>query len=181
MSHYLATSNPTAAARIGHEHDPLPGIGTPVLYYPRPNDVRQGRTAVPATVLAVDQDNRTLDLLVTYGANDQIDQQRVPERPGDNERGWSLLPSQGDAGSSGGGEGSALRADLEALRAQIWGDNEPEDGNMAEALMSAAGDITKIEARLAKLEKRRAKGKPGRPKGSKNLKIVPGPTFPDAA
>lgn len=190
MGHMLSTVNPDAAARIGRENDPLPGVGTIVHYRPRPTDVKRGRWVVPAIVLTADQDNRTLDLFVIYDANDQITQERVPESPGDHERGWARIPSPAVTGApfmaSATGDlseadlrpgaiqydqAAILRADLTALREQVFGDNEPEDGNLAEAVLG-------FEARIAKLEKAMAKGKPGRPKGWKK----PKPTLvPDAA
>jgi hypothetical protein len=156
LSHYLATENPSAAAQIGHEHDPMPGVGQMVLYRPRPTDVKRGRTVLPAMVLWGDPDNRTLELFVISDANDQINQERVPESMGEHERGWVRMPATEATGASDGAEVAALRAELEALREQVFGTNEMDDGALADAVME-------FDARIAKLEKLAVKRKPGRP------------------
>jgi hypothetical protein len=91
MSTMLATKNPEAAARIGSEQKPLPGPGDIVVYHMRPGAMRAGQTSVPGFVLATDRDNRQLKLLVIFGQDDMMTEERVPERTG-SDYGWTVKP-----------------------------------------------------------------------------------------
>jgi hypothetical protein len=165
LGHYLQTENSTAADQIGHEHDPLPPIGTVVHYHPRPTDVKRGRTVMPAMVLWQNQD-RTLELLIIADANDQINQERVPESPSEHERGWSRIPSQTAQAGQDGGAVAALRADLETLREQVLGGYVPDEA------LPVVDAIFEIRDRLTALEEKPAPRPRGRPKKAK-AKPVP--------
>jgi hypothetical protein len=173
LSHYLQTENPSAAAALHGEVQPLPGVGDRVLYRPRRSEVRRGRTVMPAIVLWPNEDSRTLELFVIADANDQINQEKVPESPCEGEWGWVRREASADAL-----EREALgqlRADLDALREQIWGDNEPAEGNLAEA-------VTELEKRLVKAEKQVAKHpRARRARGKNKPKAVATPPVADAA
>ena len=80
MSHYLATSNPEAAAAIqpAPERPRLPGIGEIVVYHMRAGHGRMGRTRFPAIVQ--DHGERdTLSLTVIIDAGDFVDESLVEE------------------------------------------------------------------------------------------------------
>ena len=166
MGHYLATVNPQAAANI--EERPLPQVGDPVVYYPRPHEVRRGRKEVAAVVTHVDKDNRRLDLVLFYEAADWGDAQGVPEHVGE-ERGWmrkeviSTVQINRDPDEIAG-----LRKEIADLRALVLGDFE----RPPEAIMHY---IEQLDARLDKLEavatapaavipETPQKRKPGRPR-----------------
>jgi hypothetical protein len=195
LGHLLSSINATAAAELQGHVEPLPRVSDIVLYRPRRSEVKRGRTVMPAMVIWANEDSRTLELFVIAGANDQINQEKVPESPCEGEWGWvrrpeSAAPSfvvpdgfeltEGEMQQPGHIQYvpepvAKLRAELDALREQVWGDNEPAEGNLAEAVMG-------FEKRLAKFEKQAAKRKPGRPKNSKNKpQAVPAPPVSDAA
>ena len=150
MGHLLATVNPEAADRSNGGGRPMPGVGEPVLYHPRAGEVRQGRKVVPAIVLAVDTDNRLLELLIIHAADDMITQNRVAEHV-EGDRGWSRLPASGDA------------ALIETMQSHI---ERLENWNAAfqDRLMSIFGDflvpkgesvmslIDKLDGRIGELE-----------------------------
>lgn len=74
---------------------PMPEIGHPVVFYPRPGDGRAGRLKFPATVMARDTAKRTLDIMVTYDRDDFVTLVRIPERaPG--EAGWEMISALPD-------------------------------------------------------------------------------------
>ena len=141
MGHLLAGQNPQAVERLAR-HNELPGVGMSVLYYPRVHEVRRGRECVPAIVLAVDEQNRQLDLICFLDNDDFIGQTGVPEHV-ENDRGWALLPSpaldvQKDIAD--------LRADLAALRAMILpADMEKPDEPVLELIDILTGRIEDIE------------------------------------
>jgi hypothetical protein len=173
LNHYISTMEAAAAAEMSSQMALLPRIGDMVLYRPRRHEVKRGRTEMPAMVIWRNEEMRTLELFVIADANDQINQERVPESPCEGEWGWVRKESPQTAPDALEREAiGQLRGELDALREQIWGDNEPSEGNLAEAVMS-------FEKRLAKLEKQAAKRKPGRPK-NKPKAVAPAP-LPDAA
>lgn len=109
MSVMLATTNPDAVGRIAPR--PMPEAGDVVLYHMRPGAMRAGQTSVPGFVLAVDQSNRQLKLLVIFGQDDMLTEERVPERIG-TDYGW-VIKSSADA------QVPALRAEVESLKGEI--------------------------------------------------------------
>lgn len=162
--HLLKSVNPDAVERAAAA--PMPGVGTMVLYWPRPAEARRGRFKVPALVMAVDESNRHLDLIVFQEAHDMIDQQRVPEHV-ENERGWSrMLPVA--MGESVGEVVLALKSDVAKLRNIVLGDFEVPKQSVIELLDAMDERMGKIEdaakpARLAASEPAKdARAKVGR-------------------
>ena len=123
MGHLMKTVNPEAAERM--EERPLPIIGEMVHYYCRPGERRRGRTHMPAIVVAIDADNRMLTLVVIWEAQDLGDQERVPERMGD-DRGWQRMPRPENVtvniAPAIDGLRSELLAEMSKLRDAIFGD-----------------------------------------------------------
>lgn len=126
MGHLLRTMNPQAAD-YANELRPMPIVGMFVHYYPRAGEVRRGRKRVAALVVHTDEDNRLLDLVIVHDANDFVDQQRVPERRGD-DRGWVRMEDVVITDASGQrylmpgfgeDDGSEIKGDVEALRESV--------------------------------------------------------------
>lgn len=145
--HMLKTVNPEAAALAEQEGLPLPGIGDTVIYCPRPGEVRRGRTQVPAIVVWRDEANRRLDLAIIHEAADMLDQRGVPERAGENERGWirkepdvAVVKIHHDAA-----ELAALRADIDKLRTVVLGGFETPDTSVLDLLDAMDERLGKIE------------------------------------
>lgn len=75
---------------------PMPEVGHPVVFYPRPGEGRAGRLKFPATVMARDTAKRTLDLLVHYDRDDVSHLQRMPERSDREPMGWEMISALPD-------------------------------------------------------------------------------------
>lgn len=138
MSTTLATVNPEAAARLADSR-PLPGVGEWVIYYPRSGEVQRGRKRLPALVMAVDESNRLLELVIIRGANDVLEQDRIPERMGE-DRGWERMAAIAtglpeDAPMTfnhAPQEVAALREGMDSLRNLILGGYEQPDKSVLE-------------------------------------------------
>lgn len=148
MSTLLATHNPDAAERINNPR-PLPGPGDVVLYHMRRGAMRAGQTTVPAFVLAADADNRQLRLLVIFGQDDMLTEERVPERTG-SDYGWTVK-----AGADAQIE--ALQNEVAGLRADIAGMSDGLEAFKLELAQTLFGDHDKpaesFEDRLILLDK----------------------------
>jgi hypothetical protein len=71
--HYLATTNPEAAAAIGQERSgDLPDIGDLVVYYPRPGEMPGGINRFPMLVMHVNHDGMVYGIAIA-GINDERD------------------------------------------------------------------------------------------------------------
>jgi hypothetical protein len=71
--HYLATTNPEAAAAIGQERaGNLPEIGDWVLYYPTPGEMPGGTDRFPMLVMHVGKDGMVFGIAIA-GINDERD------------------------------------------------------------------------------------------------------------
>lgn len=68
----------------------LPGVGDPLVYYPRASEVQRGRTKVAAICTHVWPDEGAIDIVVVREADDMLTLERVPERVG-GEPGWARL------------------------------------------------------------------------------------------
>lgn len=124
MSVMLATNNPDAADRINKPR-PLPGLGDTVIYHMRRGAMRAGQTSVPGFVLSVDADNRLLKLLVIFGQDDMLTEERVPERTG-TDYGWAAKPGPDvqiaelqNTVAGLNAEVSAMSAGLEAFKLEL--------------------------------------------------------------
>lgn len=76
LAHYLATTNPEAAAAIDNPPAP-PDVSTWVVFKPRAGVSRMHRTEFPAMVMG-SYDDGTLSLLVVMEAEDMISEEHVP-------------------------------------------------------------------------------------------------------
>lgn len=160
MGHLLSTVNPEAVERI-NDTRPLPDIGEIVHYYPRLGERRRGRDKIAAIVTHVDRDNRRLDLAIIHEANDMLDQQRVPERVGE-DRGWLRIPTAQDKVLE---EVTALRADIADLRAFVMGEYPQPPMTVLDMLKNVDDRVEVLEqAHEAKAQARPAPRKRGRPK-----------------
>lgn len=160
MGHLLSTVNPEAVERI-NDTRPLPDIGEIVHYYPRLGERRRGRDKIAALVTHVDRDNRRLDLAIIHEANDMLDQQRVPERVGE-DRGWLRIPTAQDKALE---EIAVLRADIADLRAFIMGAHQQPPMTVLDMLKNVDDRVEVLEqAHEAKAQARPAPRKRGRPK-----------------
>lgn len=137
MSLMLATTNPDAAERASTPARPMPEAGDVVLYHMRPGAMRAGQTSVPGFVLAVDRDNRQLKLLVIFGQDDMLTEERVPERIG-TDYGW-VIKSSADA------QVSALRAEVESLKGEIAAMSDGLEAFKLELAQTLFGDHDKPE------------------------------------
>jgi hypothetical protein len=148
MGHLLATVNPEAARQID-DRRPLPRIGQPVVYHPRPSEIRRGRTEIPAIVLAVDEHNRRLELMVMFEAADMITQPSVPEHVA-GDRGWSYLPDQvTDEIAALREENAQLRNKLDVLTAMVCGDFQMPEGESVLSLLDIQdGRVTALEGKV---------------------------------
>lgn len=145
MGHMLATMNPEAAHEIEHP-TALPGVGSPVVYCPRPGQIRAGRSRVPAIVLKADGDNGLLDLVVIYDADDFLSVRDVPRRQGE-DRGWE--PASDSAG--------AVLEKLEAFKGELA---EVLFGLNVKPEVDILTQLSDIRERLAILEAKRGPGRP---------------------
>jgi hypothetical protein len=78
---------PTAEAEPGA---PLPRVSTMLVFHPRSGEILRGRKEVAAMVVNQRPDQRLLDLIVFYDADDVRQIDRVPERTVEGERGWEM-------------------------------------------------------------------------------------------
>jgi hypothetical protein len=145
MSTMLATTNPAAADRIAPAT--APGVGGSVVFVPRPGEQRMGRNEFPAMVL-FKHDDLTLDLLVFYGAEDQGERLRT--------RAWSEDEPYHCWKHVQGAEPekfepsrlNKMREDLEALRAQVFGDWKVPAKPLIEFLVQFEGDVKAFRTAL---------------------------------
>lgn len=125
MGHMLKTTNPQAAAAIGHEVElPMPGVGEMVLYRPRVGEQRAGRLEFPAMVMGLrDGGGQALDLLVFYDADDQIMRERVL-RATDKEpfNAWSMSPRNVMVEPFEPSRLNGMTVELAKLKAHVLGD-----------------------------------------------------------
>lgn len=169
MGHMLATVNREAADEIDHP-TPLPDIGSTVVYIPRAGQVRAGKTRVPAIVTGRDVDNRLLDLVVIYDADDFLSKPRIPRRQGD-DHGWELV------GAAPQGRSSELQTFKDELGSVLFGDNAKPPTNFTDELMEIrrrldaiegvseifsdiGGQLKNLNDRLIALETKRGPGRP---------------------
>lgn len=169
MSHLLSTVNPEAAAAITErpiqtaapaedllsaqpvasaappvapepEQTSLPGVGDGVTYFPRPGELRAGKGLHAAIVTAVNPEDRTVDLVVVYDADDFVGMRRVPARLNREGMGWEPKPAVNDARIA------ALEAAVDRLSRQVLGSLVLSDGD------SLLGILDEHEDRLTELE-----------------------------
>ena len=74
MSVLMETVNPAAVDRV--KGPTAPGVGSNVVFIPRPGEQRMGRQEFGAMVM-FKHDDLTLDLLVIYGADDVSEKLRI--------------------------------------------------------------------------------------------------------
>lgn len=89
MSVMMSTTNPEAQARMADTR-PLPKQGHNCLFFPRPSEIRAGMVSVPALVMKADEENRRLDLLLFYDADDFRLLRAIPRKVGD-DHGWDYV------------------------------------------------------------------------------------------
>lgn len=164
MGHYLATSNPDAAAEIDNPPVP-PDIGTWVVFKDRAGVSRMHRTEFPALVLGAQTDG-SLILMVILESEDFKMEDRVPFRSHNQENFYWRHRRKSAV--------EEADADLEPRIKAIEDFLASEDklGEVTEALgqrvetveqVLASDEMEALEKRIAALE---GKKKPGRkPKG----------------
>lgn len=161
MGHMLASMNPQAAHEIDNPVA-LPGVGSTVVYCPRPGEVRAGKTRVPAIVLKADAENGLLDLVVIYEADDFLSRKSLPRRMGE-DRGWE--PAEGSA--------QAIAERLDAFKREVgevlFGEHVKPETSFTDEMLAMTAAIKTLDARLSTLEAKRPVGRP------------PGPKSPDGA
>lgn len=157
MGHYLATTNPEAAAEIDNPPAP-PDVSTWVVFLPRADVTRMHRSEFPALVLGSYPDG-TLSLMVVMEAEDMIMEERVPFQS-HNQSAFCWRHRR-----AGPGE-----ADLEPRIKEVEDFLRGEDklGDIVEAIgkrvevvegVLASDEMEALEKRIAVLE---GKKKPGR-------------------
>jgi hypothetical protein len=125
-------------------------VGTPVLYHGRMGAMRQGRTEFPATVLKQHEDDGSLDLIVFFEAEDTIWEQRVmPKSDAQPGHCWSLI----DPVAREGEPANDLRATINELRAQMYGDYNAPEQSMIEYLDGFDKKLNEFGKQLRALEK----------------------------
>jgi hypothetical protein len=161
MGHLLKTVNPDAVAEIELQKRidvPLPKVSDTVIFFPRPGELRAGHGKHAAIVTAVHEEDKTLDLVVVYDADDLIGQRRVPRRNLDGGMGWesksSSVASPNDLQakldlfrSETSLENEGIRAEISALRSIVFGRFQMPEGE------SIIGIVDEHEDRLISLEK----------------------------
>lgn len=179
MAHMLASINPEAADEIDRP-TPLPDIGSTVVYIPRAGQVRAGKTRVPAIVTGRDVDNRLLDLVVIYDADDFLSKPRIPRRQGD-DHGWELVGNVSGAASAS----ADLREFKDEVGAVLFGGFLKPETSFTEELMEIRRRLDAIEGvgnifedignqlhalgeRVAALETKRGPGRPPNPRPQDN-------------
>lgn len=148
MGHMLASINPEAADEIDRP-TPLPDIGSTVVYIPRAGQVRAGKTRVPAIVTGRDVENRILDLVVIYDADDFLSKPRIPRRQGD-DHGWELVGGQ------------------EEKSGEILGDIGSQLNELRDIIASVNSRVDAVDRRLDVLEAKRGPGRPPNPRPQDN-------------
>lgn len=161
MGHLLKTVNPEAAGAIAGNAPPMPMLGEMVIFRPRMGEQRGGKTEFPAMVLAFpDGAGQPLDLLIFYGADDQIERNRVL-RATDHEplNAWIMHPRNVMFEPFEPSRLNSMAKDLAILKAQVFG----EFVDPPKAIMAYLDEFGR---RLKTMEKALGvapKGKPGRP------------------
>lgn len=142
MSVMLSTTNPEAVRRI-LDNGPLPDVGDTVLFFPRPSEIRAGRQSVPAVVLRADRDNRRLDLLVIYDADDFKSLRGIAQRIGDDQ-GWELRPASGVTVER-------FEAFMAEMAGVLFGEHaKPDSGSMLDAMMDIYSRLKALEGKPRK-------------------------------
>lgn len=163
MAHMLASINREAADEIDRP-TPLPDIGSTVVYIPRAGQVRAGKTRVPAIVTGRDVDNRLLDLVVIYDADDFLSKPRIPRRQGD-DHGWELVGGQ--ALSPEMAWAHEFR-DHKEKSGEILGDVGSQLNELRNIIASVNSRVDAVDRRLDALEAKRGPGRPPNPRPQDN-------------
>jgi hypothetical protein len=174
--HYLGTENPALAAELtaaevvqpaaevlpepiieAPDFSHLPDLGTPVVYICRPGEGRAGKTEFPATVMHHEPDG-TLYLMVFYDSDDIEMRQRVRKNSDTVDwPAWRFVENQGpvviEHEPFEPTRLNMLRADVDRMRAGIYGSYEEPGKSVMEFLVSFEEKLGKLEKRLKALEK----------------------------
>jgi hypothetical protein len=173
--HLLSTTNPELAAELTapevalpmpeavadlpealQDFSHLPDRGTPVIYICRPGEGRAGKTEFPATVMHHEPDG-SLYLMVFYDSDDIEMRQRVRKKSDTVDwPAWRYVEGYGPIVVEEPFEPSRLnklRADVDRMRAGIYGSYEEPGKSVMEFLVSFEEKLGKLEKRLKALEK----------------------------
>lgn len=130
---------------------PLPDVGDPVLYYPRPGEFSgRVRTKAAALVIYVDAEKRLCDLCIFRDADDLISQQNVPEQTVPGERGWRVKEPKAPVAMEAmeapvAPDLGAIRQEVADLRTIVLGEYDVPPSSMFDL-------IDKLDERLDKIE-----------------------------
>lgn len=168
-----AAPAPVASPGLDHLAD-LPDIGDMVIYRPRSGEIRRGRDRVPAMVIWRNVEARTLDLVVSYDANDHSDRERVPEWDGvPGNLGWQTKHGPavvvGGPRMSDGDDVANLAGDLLSLREMVQGSFDQPKSCILEMLDNLDTRLDALEGPqggASAANKRKAAGK-AKAKGAK--------------
>lgn len=151
MGHFLSTVNPEAVDQIGTEAAQGPGVGSMVVYIPRPGEGRGRRHEFPALVMGENEDG-TLDLLIVYDANDVTMRERIPLADPDHPfPAWTHVrdaaPEQFEPSRL-----NKIRQDLDKLQHDVFSDYTEPKGGLISLMVDFEKQLRAVRERIATLE-----------------------------
>jgi hypothetical protein len=113
--HYLATTNPEAAAAIGQERSgDLPDISDWVLYYPTPGEMAGGTDRYPMLVMRVGNDGMVFGIAVG-GVNDERDVRAFRRSVENPTRAWDWPHQERRQGREAAGVDPTLAHEIDEM------------------------------------------------------------------